>query len=178
VSQKPYSFVRLIWVSANGKTIEYNSVKRWNWVNHSKVKYSRSKKSAWHNMIVRHVHWYLWLENDALVDELYNYGVIGNVKNIRYILWNFDLMLFSIIWCIHLKWAYLCIFCWTMMIVSFDTRTNYDVVSEEHVTQGWGGRGGGLRGKIRPSVIYLCFVLVGTNLRFRYDFGSMLYLFP
>ena len=114
----------------------------------------------------------------VLLDELYNYIDIGNVKDFLCILWNGDLMLFSITWCILSKWVYPCIFCWTVMIVLFDTRIDYAVTSKEHVTQGWGGRGGGLRGKIRPSVIYLCFVLVGTNLRFRYDFGSMLYLFP
>ena len=45
-------------------------------------------------------------------------------------------------------------------------------------TQGWGGCGDELTGKIRPSVIYLCFILVGTNLGLKYGFGSMLYLFP
>ena len=58
------------------------------------------------------------------------------------------------------------------MIVSFDTKTDYDVVSEEHVPRGYCGLGGRFRGEIRPFVIYLCFVLVGTRLGFIYLHGS------
>ena len=34
------------------------------------------------------------------------------------------------------------------MIMSFDIGADYDVISKKHVTKGWGGRGGGLKGKI------------------------------
>ena len=63
------------------------------------------------------------------------------------------------------------------MIVSFDTGADYDIASEEYVTQGWGGRSGRLKSEIRPLIIYLCLLLMGANLEFRYDFLSMLYLF-
>jgi len=63
------------------------------------------------------------------------------------------------------------------MIVSFDTGADYDVAFKEHVTRGWCGFDGGLRGEIWSFVIYLCFVLVWTNLGFIYLNGSMLYLF-
>jgi len=84
----------------------------------------------------------------------------------------------SFICCFLLKWVYPCVFCWTMMIVSFDMIANYDVASEEHVTRGWCGLSGRLRGEIRSFVIYLCFVLVGTKLGFIFLHGFMLYLFP
>ena len=61
--------------------------------------------------------------------------------------------------------------------MSFDTGADYDVAFEEHVTRGWCGLGGRLRGKIWPFIIYVCFVLVGTNLGFIYLHRSMLYLF-
>ena len=60
----------------------------------------------------------------------------------------------------------------------FDTRVDYDVAFDEYVTHGWCEPGGGIKSKIRPLVFYLCFVLVETNLGFRYIHGSMLYLFP
>ena len=83
----------------------------------------------------------------------------------------------SFICCFLLRWAYPWVFL-TMMIVSFDMGADYDIAFEEYVTCGWCWLSVGLRGEIRPFVIYLCFVLVGTNLRFIYFHGSMLYLFP
>ena len=65
-----------------------------------------------------------------------------------------------------------------MMIVSIDMGADYDVTSEEHVTRGWYGLGGGLIDEIWPLVFYLCFFLVGTNIGFRYIHGSMLHLLP
>ena len=84
----------------------------------------------------------------------------------------------SSICCFFLNELILAFFCWTVMIVSCDTGADYDVTFEEHAIHGWCEFGGGLRGEIRPFVIYLCFVLVGTNLGFIYLHGSMLYLFP
>ena len=58
-----------------------------------------------------------------------------------------------------------CIFCWTMIIMSFDTGEDYDVSIEEHVTKGWGGCDGGFRGKVRSLVIYFMPYLIGDQLR-------------
>jgi len=65
-----------------------------------------------------------------------------------------------------------------MMIVSFDMGADYDVTSKEYVTCGLYGLGGGPKDEIQPLAFYLCFVLVGTDLRFIYIHGSILYLFP
>lgn len=63
------------------------------------------------------------------------------------------------------------------MIVLFDTGTNYDIAYEEHTNHGWCGLDGGLKDEIGPFVIYLCFVVLGTNLGFRYVYELVLYLF-
>lgn len=102
--------------------------------------------------------------------------VAGKVKDF-YISLNMVILCFSYKLFI-LKWTYPCIFCWIVMIVSFDTRAYYDITFEDQVTHGWWGLDDKLRDEIKPLVFYLCFVLVGPNLGLRYIHGFMLYLFP
>jgi len=48
-----------------------------------------------------------------------------------------------------------CVFCWTVMILLFDTEVDYDAASKEHVTHDWCGLGSGLKDGIRPSISFI-----------------------
>ena len=61
--------------------------------------------------------------------------------------------------------------------MSFDMGANYDIATKEHAIHDWHGLRGGLRDEIQPLAFYLCFILVGTSLGFKYIHGSMLYVF-